>query len=418
MSFYFPNVDPIYIFKRKGTVEDPFLFLEETVLIINGKVVLKEIPFINNKVKAKINGVPLVEVDANSVSLSENEYKVDYSQGIVFFHNSLEDETVNLEYYGMGYVSVPAHRIWIENTNEEIETLQELTVNARMSGEYAKEQGERAESIADALNDIKYINTFDSSVSYEKNNIVTYDGNSYIAKQSTKGNIPSEESNNPYWGLVGKKGRDGVGSVSIKTETFIATEGQKVFKLPFSYQPLENKVKVIVGGVYQSKNNFEETNNTTITLSEGVSSGITVIIEVFSTEFDDRIAEYDEKMSELDIVINDVNTAVSESNTATQSANEAANYANQAKQYVDEYEANVYDYIQIPKEKVSTYSQLSNTYPNPDNGWVVFVDDEKVMYRYNGNQWMALYTQQQGGNMVVSNTAPMDSGALWIDLNE
>ena len=47
---------------------------------------------------------------------------------------------------------------------------------------------------------------YDSTVSYEKLNVVTYQGSSYCAKGNTIGNLPT---NTDYWDLIAKKGKQG-----------------------------------------------------------------------------------------------------------------------------------------------------------------------------------------------------------------
>lgn len=42
------------------------------------------------------------------------------------------------------------------------------------------------------------------------------------------------------------------------------------------------------------------------------------------------------------------------------------------------------------KESVSTYDDISTTYPNPVDGWTVNVKDTDYTYRYNGTSWVAI----------------------------
>jgi hypothetical protein len=113
MSFYFPNVDPAYIYKRKGDTSDPYLFLHETARVTNGNVILKEIPKFEEKViTKKLDGTTLTET--TSGILLANQYRVDYSTGVVFLHESLENANLQFDYYGTGYVSFPASRVWID----------------------------------------------------------------------------------------------------------------------------------------------------------------------------------------------------------------------------------------------------------------------------------------------------------------
>lgn len=89
---------------------------------------------------------------------------------------------------------------------------------AKSQGDYAKEQGDYAKSQGDyahtqglLIDNLKTLGEYDLSVTYEKNNIVRYNGSSYIAKQTTVGNPPTDTT---YWELLAQRGVDGQGSIS------------------------------------------------------------------------------------------------------------------------------------------------------------------------------------------------------------
>src|SRR5690606_35657131 len=110
MSFYFPNVDYTFIFKRKGTEDDPFLHLIDTNHVRHGAIVLREITSHKHGVTVKdSNGNELIEVETSK--LGENEFRVDYSVGIVYFHESRNGEEMTIEYLGMGWVFISAARV-------------------------------------------------------------------------------------------------------------------------------------------------------------------------------------------------------------------------------------------------------------------------------------------------------------------
>jgi hypothetical protein len=71
-------------------------------------------------------------------------------------------------------------------------------------------------------------------------------------------------------------------SFNIHTQTFTATEGQTLFTLSDTYQTGLNRIKVNIEGVPQySPTNFAETSSTSFTLTEGVSAGTKVVVELF-----------------------------------------------------------------------------------------------------------------------------------------
>lgn len=262
MSYYFPNIDPVFVYKRKGDSTDPFLFLKETFKKVSkSKVILREIPDFKQDIIVKnSSGVILTETTGDVIQ--SGEYRVDYSVGIVFFNSNLEGQTITVEYYGTGYVSFPAERIWVENSGDELPT-----------------------TIQDMINDseIRYIEPYNVSTVYKKNDVVSFNGSSYMAKQMTTGNAPTELSTDPYWGVLARKGTDGTGTVHVHRDSFVATEGQSVFNLSHSYDQFQNRTDVIVGGVPQkTPDNYEETTPNSITLGEGVPAGTIVEVKYFS----------------------------------------------------------------------------------------------------------------------------------------
>lgn len=63
-------------------------------------------------------------------------------------------------------------------------------------------------TITQDLGKVAYLSkgAYSSSTQYEKNDVVTYEGSSYVSLQSTKGNAPT---NTTYWQLLANKGETG-----------------------------------------------------------------------------------------------------------------------------------------------------------------------------------------------------------------
>ena len=63
-------------------------------------------------------------------------------------------------------------------------------------------------TITQDLGKVAYLSkgAYSSSTQYEKNDVVTYEGSSYVSLQSTKGNAPT---NATYWQLIAEKGTKG-----------------------------------------------------------------------------------------------------------------------------------------------------------------------------------------------------------------
>ena len=63
-------------------------------------------------------------------------------------------------------------------------------------------------TITQDLGKVAYLSkgAYSSSTQYEKNDVVTYQGSSYVSLQATKGNAPT---NTTYWQLIAEKGTKG-----------------------------------------------------------------------------------------------------------------------------------------------------------------------------------------------------------------
>lgn len=175
--------NPIIITKRNTDSEgNPFsVYLIETKKIFSDGafIVLKQIP--DELERVTIHGYKEVfDVERMKV----HEFKVDYEQGIVYFHPKAVGKTIVVEYYGKGYELISASRIFTkyDKFGNVIETLEDviekLADNEKLIGQLntdikdAKElqpvlhndiiQGTQTkqqleESIANAQNDIATI---------------------------------------------------------------------------------------------------------------------------------------------------------------------------------------------------------------------------------------------------------------------
>ncbi|RYI30627.1 hypothetical protein EVU96_09430 [Bacillus infantis] len=118
--------NPIITKPRKGTLEDPFVDLRESHQVVNGTVILSEIPDELNRVQVTGLSKQWYEVH-NSESIAENEFFVDYSSNIVTFHPSINGESLDFNFKGTGMHYVPASMIYTQQNNNTVtETLDEI----------------------------------------------------------------------------------------------------------------------------------------------------------------------------------------------------------------------------------------------------------------------------------------------------
>ncbi|WP_299831173.1 hypothetical protein [uncultured Metabacillus sp.] len=287
----------IIVNHRKGTSDDPFVQINESHIInSDGKVVLTEIPDEFNKVIVTSPGVNWYEIQSGIPK--SNEFKVDYINKIITFNSINIGKQLDFEYFGVGLHYLPTDMIYTESDNGVVtETLKQLTDTTSQVKDDAEAAAKSATNAANSantattnaqaiVNDTKFVEPYNSTTTYKKNNIVSFNGNSYICKQTSTNNAPPDPlvaNENEFWGLISRRGTDGTGTVTTHSERFIATEGQRIFTLQYTYDQFQNRTKVRVGGVPQSyPENYEETSSKSITLSTGVPAGTEVVIDYFS----------------------------------------------------------------------------------------------------------------------------------------
>lgn len=120
---------------------------------------------------------------------------------------------------------------------------------------------------------------WNSTVQYVINNEVLYNGSTFRALRNNLGVVPIEGLD---WTLISRKGSDGSGTVDVHKETFVATEGQKVFNTQNRFDQFQNRATVTVNGVQQrTPENYDELSSTQIAFNEGLPAGYVVEITYF-----------------------------------------------------------------------------------------------------------------------------------------
>jgi hypothetical protein len=109
--------------RRTGKPNDPYKSFNITLPIINSRASLPEIP--NRFEKVKVTGYtsPLYEVEDGE--LTEFLYKVDYTEGVVFFNPIHNNKSYNFSFLGEGYQYFPSNRVWV--TQDETGDVQTVT---------------------------------------------------------------------------------------------------------------------------------------------------------------------------------------------------------------------------------------------------------------------------------------------------
>jgi hypothetical protein len=116
--------DSIISKKRKGDVSDPFKSITETLVIINGKALLTEIP--SRFEKVSVTGATKTLYETEDGALTDTLYKVDYIEGVVFFNSVYNNKSLNFSYVGEGRHFFPANSVWLtQSVDGEIQTAKE-----------------------------------------------------------------------------------------------------------------------------------------------------------------------------------------------------------------------------------------------------------------------------------------------------
>lgn len=104
-------LDPLHIIWRRGTAGDPYTDRVEYIVVANQTIILSEIP--DKVTRVKITGLTEVSYDKiDTLKLQPNQFYVNYSTGVVQFHESMEAVTVTAIYKGRGFIQYPSDRIY------------------------------------------------------------------------------------------------------------------------------------------------------------------------------------------------------------------------------------------------------------------------------------------------------------------
>jgi len=102
--------DPVISRKRRGDKIQPFIPIKETITVDSYRAILTEIP--NDYERVKVTGRKVEWYESDDDILLENSFRVDYVNGIVYFHESVNNVSLNFEYVGEGVWLYPDSRVY------------------------------------------------------------------------------------------------------------------------------------------------------------------------------------------------------------------------------------------------------------------------------------------------------------------
>lgn len=264
-----------------------------------------------------------------------------------------------------------------------------------------------------------YDGVYSPTKEYKEFNIVTVDGESYIAKQDSLGETPVGDSNDPYWSTLARKGQDGTGTTVIHKDEFVATAGQTVFTLTNNYTPLTNRLRVLIDGVEQfTPLNFAETANDKFTMVEGLTTGQNVVAVYFS-EAPTLANDFAEQLAQMNTIVQHatIDTLQEKADYAVAQGDYAKSVADQAvvdvNQKADVAIANVNTVANENKNillaPVADFAAIATTYASPAFGSKVQTLNDGKIYRWNGSAWQ--YVEQMNSNMLTDIQTQLNESA-------
>lgn len=102
--------DPIISRKRLGTPIQPYVKIKESITVDKHRAILTEIP--NKYERVKVTGRGVEWHESKDRELKENTFWVDYNNGVVYFHESVNNITLTFEYLGEGVFLFPDSRVY------------------------------------------------------------------------------------------------------------------------------------------------------------------------------------------------------------------------------------------------------------------------------------------------------------------
>lgn len=111
-----PFYDPLITQGRTGNSDSPFVDIQETLYIVNGKALVTEIPDEFHRVRIIESVIPLYEIKKGVPT--ENEYIVNYNRGYITFGQLFNGERIVVKYKGTGTQKIPDSRVYLTDDDE------------------------------------------------------------------------------------------------------------------------------------------------------------------------------------------------------------------------------------------------------------------------------------------------------------
>lgn len=155
---------------RTGDNSDPYVEKTDRCKVINGRVVLHEIPSFSYKIDIdNMYEISKDEFEENNRILAENKYYVDYQGSFIYFNEINNGKFLDVKYLGTGIAQIPAERIWVHADNPyAVDNLQDYIDKCGEFVDSCKEELEKFQSNLE-----NYYNDYISKMNNSYNSYVT-----------------------------------------------------------------------------------------------------------------------------------------------------------------------------------------------------------------------------------------------------
>ena len=167
----------------------------------------------------------------NERNTFESERQLKENERIEQENNRIEAELIRIDNEQI--------RVTYEDTRQENERLRNEAEESRQQQETARNQlfDERIsnfDELVPLIDNLEFVGQYDINANYLKNNIVSFNGSSFIALEDNVGQLLPDTitKENDYWALVALRGVDGTGSISTVNGLSPDTDGNLDLYLP------------------------------------------------------------------------------------------------------------------------------------------------------------------------------------------
>lgn len=350
LNTYYPLIWKL----RTGDNNDPYVEKTDRCKVINGKMVLHEIPSFSYKID--IDGMYEISKDefeeSNGV-LAENKYYVDYQGSFIYVNESNNGKYFNVRYLGTGIAQIPAERIWVHADNPyAVDNLQDYIDKC---GEFVASCKEELESFQTNLE--HYYNDYVKKINESHN--------AYMIKLDSIYKQYQENINILYDNFIEKINKKVIEFNSYINE-YIIKANEKIDEIDKQIKLSEKTLAEVLSSLAEcltaTKNCIEQTD----------------IAKRLNGESQDLINKMKEEIQNC------------------------KDFLTIGKNELDKLKKDRLSTVITWKYPVDTFIEILNTYPNPQIGDTVQTRADGKAYRWDGSNWCFVLEFTANTNLVTN----------------